>query len=268
MLLPKKITVSSGNSVERPFNWTPIIVLIVLLIVWGATEMTDFDFTIIFTKAPSRIVRFFNRLFPFNTNYFNRIWVPVAQTLAMSFLGTLIGALFAFPTMYFASSNLNSNKISLFIIRIILSIIRTIPITVYAIVFSMVFGLNSFVGMIAISLFTYSILTKMMYDYIETVDMDAFEALIATGASKFKAYWVAILPQILGVFSSQFLYNFEMNVRSSAVLGYVGAGGIGLVLDNQMKLNLYQNVTPILIALLATVLFVEFLSRSLRRRLS
>lgn len=268
MLARKKYTVKSGNSVEKPFSWTPIIILVLVLIYWGASTMTGFDFTIIFTKAPSRIVRFLDRLFPFNSSYFNRIWVPVAQTLAMSFLGTLIGAILAFPTMYFAASNINKNKISLFIIRTILSIIRTVPITVYAIIFSMIFGLNSFVGMVAIALFTFSILTKMMYDYIETVDMSAFEALIATGASKFKAYWVAIVPQILGVFSSQFLYNFEMNVRSSAVLGYVGAGGIGLVLDNQMKLGLYQNVTPILIALLLTVLFVEFLSRSLRRRLS
>ncbi len=268
MLSRRQITVSSGNTVEKPFNWTPLIIIVILLVIWGSAKLTGFDFTIIFTKAPSRIVRFFDRLFPFNSNYFNRIWVPVAQTLAMSFLGTVIGAIFAFPTMYFVSSNLNSNKFVLIPLRVILSIIRTIPITVYAIVFSMIFGLNSFVGMISIGLFTYSILTKMMYDYIETVDMSAFEALIATGASKYKAYWVAILPQIIGVFSSQFLYNFEMNVRSSAVLGYVGAGGIGLVLDNQMKLGLYENVTPILIALLLTVLFVEFLSRSLRRRLS
>ena len=268
MLSSRKITLKNGKTIERPLSWTPLIVLIVLLVLWGASTLTRFDFTIIFTKAPSRVVAFFERLFPVNMNYFNRIWVPVAQTLAMSFLGTLIGAIFAFPTMYFAASNLNKNKISLFIIRTILSILRTVPITVYAIVFSMIFGLNSFVGMVAIALFTYSILTKMMYDYIETVDMSAFEALIATGASKFKAYWVAIVPQILGVFSSQFLYNFEMNVRSSAVLGYVGAGGIGLVLDSQMKLGLYENVTPILATLLLTVLVVEFVSRSLRKRLS
>ena len=268
MFRSKKIVLDNGHSVQRPFSWMPLIVLVVLLILWGSTALTGFDFRILFTKAPSRIISFFDRLFPFNNHYFNRIWVPVAQTLAMSFLGTLIGAVLAFPTMYFASSNLNSNKISLAIIRVILSIVRTIPITVYAIVFSMIFGLNSFVGMISIGLFTYSILTKMMYDYIETVNMASYEALIATGASKVKAYWVAIIPQILGVFVSQFMYNFEMNVRNSAILGYVGAGGIGLILDQQMKLNLYQNVTPILIALLATVLVVEFVSRSIRKGLS
>lgn len=268
MLFRKTITLKNGHTVEKPFSWGPVIALIVLLILWGAAQLTNFDFTIMFTKAPKKIVSFFDRLFPINNNYFSKIWIPVAQTLAMSFLGTVNGAIFAFPTMYFASSNLNQNKISLTIIRTILSIIRTIPITVYAIIFSLIFGLNSFVGMLAIGLFTYSILSKMMYDYIETVDMRSHEALMASGASKFKAYWVAIIPQILGIFVSQFLYNFEMNVRSSAVLGYVGAGGIGLVLDHQMKLGLYQNVTPILIALLLTVLLVEFISRTLRKRLT
>lgn len=268
MFRKKTITLDNGHTVVQPANWTPLIALIVLLILWGSSILTNFDPSVIFTKAPVRIVMFFERLFPMNTAYFSRIWVPVAQTLAMSFLGTVIGAILAFPTMYFVSSNLNSNKFVLYPLRIILSIIRTIPITVYAIVFALIFGLSSFVGMLAIAIFTYSILTKMMYDYIETVDMSAHEALMATGASKFKAYWVAILPQILGIFLSQFLYNFEMNVRSSAILGYVGAGGIGYILDTQMKLQKYDNATPILIALLVTVLVVEFVSRSLRKRLS
>lgn len=268
MFRKKTITLDNGHTVDQPFSWTLVIVLGILLILWGSSIITDFDPTVIFTKAPVRIVRFFERLFPMNSSYFDRIWVPVAQTLAMSFLGTVIGAILAFPTMYFVSSNLNSNKFSLYTLRTILSILRTIPITVYAIVLSLIFGLNSFVGMCAIAVFTYSILSKMMYDYIETVDMSAYEALMATGASKFKAYWVAILPQISGIFVSQILYNFEMNVRSSAVLGYVGAGGIGYVLDTQMKLQKYENVTPILIALLTTVLVVEFASRNLRKRLS
>lgn len=268
MFRKKTITLDNGHSVEKPFSWGPLITLGIVLVLWGSSVITNFDPTVLFTKAPVRIVAFFERLFPMNTNYFSRIWIPVAQTLSMSFLGTIIGAVLAFPTMYFVASNLNSNKLVLYTLRTILSVLRTIPITVYAIVLSLIFGLNSFVGMCAISIFTYSILTKMMYDYIETVDMSAHEALMATGASKFKAYWVAILPQISGIFFSQILYNFEMNVRSSAILGYVGAGGIGYVLDSQMKLQKYENVTPILIALLTTVLLVEFVSRSLRKRLS
>lgn len=267
MFKPKTIKLDNGHTVQQPFSWTPVIALIVLAIFVGAANLTNFNMSILLS-VPTKMGSFFQRLFPMNTEYFGKIWVPVAQTLAMSFLGTVIGAVLTFPTMYFASSNLNKNKIVLTIIRVVLSIVRTIPLTVYALLFSYIFGLNSFVGMVAIAIFTYSILTKMMYDYIETVDMSAHEALMATGASKFKAYWVAIVPQILGVFLSQFLYNFEMNVRSSAILGYVGAGGIGLVLDRQIKLGIYRNVTPILIALLATVLIVEFLSRSLRKRLS
>lgn len=268
MYRSKKIVLENGHSVVKPFNWTPFIILGVLLIIWFSSTLTDFEPSVLFIEAPTKFVQFIDRLFPYDNNYFSRIWVPIIETLAMSFIGTLLGTILAFPTMYFASSNLNQNKLSLNIIRVVLGIVRTIPLTVYAILLSIVFGLGSFVGMLAIGIFTYSILTKMMYDYIETVNMSPFEALLATGSSRFKAYWVAIMPQISGVFLSQILYNFEMNIRSSAILGYVGAGGIGLMLNYQIGLQNYSNVTPILIVIFMTVLVVEFASRALRKRLS
>lgn len=268
MFSKKKYTLQNGKEITAPFNFSILIILVVLLVIWGASSVTRFDFSVIFTKAPTKVVRFVNRLFPINTKYFSRIWVPVGQTLAMSYLGTLIGAFFAFPMMYFTSGNLNKNKISLAILRTVLSIIRTVPITVYAILLSIIFGLGTFVGTLATAIFTFSIITKMMYEYIETVDMNPYEALMATGCSKFKAFWVSLMPQIWGVFASQILYNFEMNIRNSAILGYVGAGGIGLLLNHQIGLNIYKNVTPILIALLVTVLVVEFVSRALRKKLS
>lgn len=268
MFQSRVIKLKNGKTIERPRNWVPLIILIVLTVIWGATEVTNFNFMVIFTKAPIKIGSFFQRLFPMNTQYFERIWTPIGQTLAMSYLGTVIGAFFSFFAMYFTSNNLNSNKLAVFILRMILSIIRTIPITVYAIVLSVMFGLGTFVGTLATALFTFSIMTKMMYEYVETVDMSAHEALIATGCSKFKAFWVAVMPQVWGVYASQSLYNLEMNVRNSAVLGYVGAGGIGLLLNHQIGLNIYKNVTPILISLLVTVLVIEFVSRSIRKRLS
>lgn len=261
-------TLKNGKNITAPTNYTPLIILVVLLVIWGSTYVTNFDMRVLFTRAPQKIGLFFNRLFPFNESYFNRIWVPIAQTLAMSYLGTLLGAFFSFFAMYFTSHNLNNNKTVVFILRLILSIIRTIPITVYAIVLSVMFGLGTFVGMLATTIFTFSIMTKMMYEYVETVDMKAYEALLASGCGKFKSFWVAVMPNVWGVFASQTLYNLEMNVRNSAVLGYVGAGGIGLLLNHQIGLNIYKNVTPILIVLLVTVLIIEFVSRWIRKRLS
>lgn len=268
MLKLKTITLENGHSVTKPVDYSIFIIVIVLICLYVARSVTNFDISVLFVKAPNRVINFINRLFPYNTNYFSKIWYPMAQTLSMSFLGTLLAAILAFPLLYFGSENLNKNKVALFIIKAVLAILRTIPLTVYAVILSIIFGLGSFVGLVALTIFTFSILTKMMTDYIETIDMHPFEALQATGASKFKSYWVALMPSIWGVLISQILYNFEMNVRSSAILGYIGAGGIGLILNYQIGLQNYENVTPILIMILITVLIIEFTSRTLRKRLS
>ena len=266
-MFSKKITLKNGHSVTKPFDYTIFIIIIVLVICYISADITGFNLGLIL-NAPDKLTEFLSRLFPINTGFFSSIWSPIFETLAMSFLGTLFAAICAFPTMYLCANNLNSNKIILFTIRTILSIIRTIPITVFALVFGFVLGLGTLAGMLSIWIFTFSILTKMLYDYVETVDMKAYEAMISSGATRFKAFWCAIVPQISGTFLSQVLYNFEMNVRSSAILGYVGAGGIGIILNDQLSLMIYQNVTPILISLFLTVLIVEFVSREFRKRLS
>jgi phosphonate transport system permease protein len=128
--------------------------------------------------------------------------------------------------------------------------------------------LGSFAGTVAIALFTWLIMTKMLYELIETVDMGPFEAVESSGAGRIKAFWVSILPQILGQFISLILYNFEMNVRTASILGYVGAGGIGLLLNEKLGWRQYDKVGTILLTLLVTVYAIETLSRAIRKKLS
>lgn len=266
-MFARKITLKNGHSVMKPFDVTIFIVVLMLVVCYLASSMTGFNLRIV-VNAPDKLADFFSRLLPMNVGYFSKITTPILETLSMSFLGTLLAGICAFPTMYLCANNLNGNKFLVVFIRTVLSIIRTIPITVFALIFGFIFGLGTFAGMLAVWIFTYSILTKMMYDYVETVDMKAYEAMIASGATRVKSFWCSIVPQISGTFLSQMLYNFEMNIRSSAILGYVGAGGIGIILNDQLSLMIYQNVTPILLSLFFTVLIVEFISREFRKRLS
>lgn len=97
--------------------------------------------------------------------------------------------------------------------------------------------------------------------------MGAFEAMEAMGATKAQAFRHGILPQVLPSYLSNSLYNFEGNVRYAAILGYVGAGGIGLILNEQLGWRSYANVGMILLALFVTVFFIETISREIRRRL-
>ena len=111
----------------------------------------------------------------------------------------------------------------------------------------------------------------MLYEKIETIDMGAFIAIEATGTTKAKAFVTAVIPQIMGTYLSLSLYSFEINIRYAAILGYVGAGGMGVILNNQMTLGIrggYGNSLVILIFLFATVVSIETFSRYLRRRLT
>lgn len=107
----------------------------------------------------------------------------------------------------------------------------------------------------------------MLYEKIETVDMGPFEAMEAVGATKLKAFLGSVLPQILPSYFSICLYSFEINVRYAAILGYVGAGGIGLILNEKIGWREYNRVGMILLMLFITVISIEYLSKYIRRKL-
>ena len=119
----------------------------------------------------------------------------------------------------------------------------------------------------AISIFTFGIVTKMLYERIETVDMGPFEAMEAVGATRVKAFVGAIMPQIMPSYLSICLYSLEINVRAAAILGYVGAGGIGLILNEKIGWREYDKVGMILLMLFITVVIIENISKYIRERL-
>ena len=209
------------------------------------------------------------RFFPIDWSYYPYVVEPIIETIQMSFLGSLIGSVLALPVAYFASQNLVKSRIVTGLIRVFLSILRTLPILIYAVFFKLIYGLGAVAGTISITIFTFSIVAKMLYERIETIDLGAYHAVESTGASKLKAFFVALMPSISPIFFSISLYAFEINIRYAAILGYVGAGGIGFILDDSMK-NLSHNDRTIVIVLyiFLTVVIIESLSRYLRRRLS
>ena len=145
--------------------------------------------------------------------------------------------------------------------------VRTLPTLVIALIATYVWGLGTLAGTIAIGVFSFAYMGKILYEEIETVDMGAFEAMESMGATKVRAFITAIIPQIMPSFISNSLFNFEGNVRYAAILGYVGAGGLGLILNEKVGWREYPSVGMILIALYVTVFIIETVSRSIRKRL-
>lgn len=266
LFYPKPIVLNNGKEVKPPFRIGIIVIVIMGVLLYFSAKVTNFNL-ILLINGGEEFFRFLGRLFPPNLKYATTVMNPMIQTFAMSFLGTLFAGIFALPMAYLSASNMNQNRLARGIVRFVMSFFRTIPVLIIALIMTYIFGLGTFSGMIAIFLFTFSILTKMTYEQIELVDMGPFEASISTGASRFKAFVGSVVPQISGLYLSSILYNLEMNIRSAAVLGYVGAGGIGTLMNENIGWRQYQNLSTILIILLISVILIEMLSRYIRKRL-
>ena len=264
---PQVITLENGHTVRRPRSRTPLIVICLALAIVWALKMTGFDLAVIVSRF-SKMLDLLKKIFHPNWEFFPKVVSPLLDTIKMSILGTVIGCTIAMPVAILASSNINRNAVIVSIFRFILALIRTLPTLVIALVCALIFSLGTFSGTVAIAIFTFGVVSKMLYESIETIDMGPFEAMEALGANKFQAFWSACVPQILPVYLSHCLYCFEMNIRASAILGYVGAGGLGITINERIGWRDYESLGMVLLTLFVVVAFIEFFSAYLRKKLS
>ena len=264
---PQVITLDNGHTVRRRSSRTPVILLGLALVIAWALHMTGFSLATIVNRFP-KLMDLMKKLFQPDWSFFPKVIGPLVDTIKMSILGTVIGCACALPVAVLASSNIDHNKIVVSLLRVVLGLIRTLPTLVIALVCALIFSLGTFSGTVAIAIFTFGVVSKMLYESIETIDMGPFEAMEALGADKFQAFWSACVPQILPVYLSHCLYCFEMNVRASAILGYVGAGGLGITINERIGWRDYNGLGMVLLSLFVVVTFIEFFSAYLRKKLS
>ncbi len=151
--------------------------------------------------------------------------------------------------------------------KFVLSFVRTFPELVMALLFIKAVGPGSFAGVLALGLHSIGMLGKLYSEGIENIDKGPTEALIATGANRFQILWYAVLPQVLPDFLSYTLYRFEINVRSAAILGVIGAGGIGTPLIFALSSRNWSRVGIILLGIILMVIIIDFISSSIRKRI-
>ena len=264
---PQVITLANGHSAVRRRSRTPLILLLLAVAIYLSLRMTGFSLAVVVTKF-DKLLDLFVKLFHPKWEFFNKVTGPLVDTIKMSILGTVIGCLLALPVAVLSSTNINHSTVVVSFFRFVLALIRTLPTLVIALVCALVFGLGTFAGTPATAIFTFGIVAKMLYESIETIDMGPFEAMEALGANKFQAFWSACVPQILPVYLSHSLYCFEMNVRASAILGYVGAGGLGITINERIGWRDYNGLGMVLLSLFVVVVAIEFFSEYLRKKLS
>ncbi len=263
---PKKIHMTNGTIVLEKRSRIPLILILLAIAILASIRFTDFSFQVLFT----RIGQFFiiiGDMVPPHWHYFLKLWSPLMDTIKMSLLGSLLGALIALPVAVLASSNIIHNRLVVAIFKVFLSLLRTLPSLVTALIATFVFGLGPMAGTVAILLFTVSYVGKLLYEQIENVDMGAFEAMESIGMTRLQAFRYAVIPQVLPGYLSTSLFCFEGNVRYASILGYVGAGGIGLLIDEGLGWRDYSSVGMIVLTLVVTVYLIETVSEHFRKKL-
>ena len=172
----------------------------------------------------------------------------------------------AIPFSILATTVATKNPYITNVVRLFLNIIRTIPNLLLAALLVAIIGIGEVTGIISIAIFTFGMLSQLIYESIETIDFEPIEAAESIGANRLQIAIWSILPQILNTLIGYFFYAFEINVRASTVLGYVGAGGIGVALNTALGLFKYDRVSIIIISIFVVVLIVDTISNEIQRR--
>lgn len=189
------------------------------------------------------------------------------ETVLMAYLATLMGSIGALLLCFHASRNLAPNGWSYVLARRVGEFCRTIPDLVFALIFVFAFGLGPLPGILAMAIHSLGAHGKLFAEANENIDMRAVEGLRALGASWVQIMRYAVLPQVLPNYASYVLWRFEINVRTAAVLGFVGAGGIGMELITAVRSLYYEDISAMLILIVATVSLIDIGCEKLRHRL-
>lgn len=194
-----------------------------------------------------------------------RLRDAMIETIAMAMIATVSGIAISIPVAFGAAENL-SPRPTYYLSRAIISISRAIDGLIVAIIAVVALGFGPLAGIVAISFKTIGFFSKLLAEDIEDIDMKSVEAIRATGASSLQAMVYGVVPQVVPRFVGLAVYRWDINIRSSTIVGIVGAGGIGVLLNRAYQRYEYDYVGAILIVIIAVVLVAELVSAVVRRR--
>ncbi len=239
---------------------------IVFVAVWSVRDLDIPWFY--FLDAHVQLADLLTRMWPPDLDYLDKLVGALIETIHIATLGTAVTFVLAFPVAFLAARNTTFNALTWFIGRFILVTSRSVNTVVWALVFVAIFGPGPVAGIWAIALRSIGFMGKLVAEAIEEVDTGPVEAIEATGASRLQVLWIGILPQVLPVIYGTAIYRWDINIRESTVLGFVGAGGIGILLYSSINLFLWRQVSLVMLAIFAVVVVSEFVSATVRRRIT
>lgn len=247
----------------RLLSWGTWGIIAALFVV--SVQQTGFNLEVI-GEGIADFFRFFRRLTP-DWRALPEIWRPLLETLQIAYLATIFGTLIGLPVIFLASFNTTVNRPTMWVARSILTVLRSIPDLLYAAILAPILAVGPLPGVVALTIFTMAVLAKLTSETVEAVDPGPLEALRAVGAGRNRVIAYAVLPQIGATLTSYVLYIFEINVRASVVIGLVGAGGIGNLLNRYLSFFDYGGLATLIVVIFVVVLAIDQLSVWARSRL-
>lgn len=261
----------------RRMGW---LAALALLIAWSARGVGVDPALLFGADGRGHVGDFIAGLFPpeLSVSYLLGLGKPALETLQMSLVGVVGGVLIASPLAVLAARPVSGfdagrvvdhrwRRVVYAIARGVLNLMRTVPDLVWALMFIAAVGLGPFAGVLALTVHSAGLLGKLYAETLESVDAVPVDTMRVTGASRLATLLWAVLPQSAGPLVSVTLYQWECNIRSAMVLGFVGAGGLGQEIDLAMRLFRYNELLTLLFVLLLLVTAVDRLSAFLRGRI-
>lgn len=242
-----------------------IYLFCVAAIVWSLTSINVIWEWVY--DAPAQMGDLFGRMVPPDTSNLGTILWVLLETVNIATIATAFAVVVSLPVAYIAAQNTTPNIVTLWIGRVILVSSRSVNTIIWALLFVAIFGPGIIAGILAIMFRSIGFIGKLLGEAIEEIDRRPVEALEATGASRFKVILYAIVPQVMPAFWAVSILRWDINLRESTVLGLVGAGGIGLILQSAIDTFNWQEAASVLLSILLLVVLGEVVAMWLRRQI-
>ena len=253
---------------KRQRNWGLSAAVLFALVIWSidVTVIQDTDWERI--GSLGEVLESAGQFAGVDWTLFPDLLGPTLETLLIACLGTALGVILCVPATWFGAMNITPFKpVTYPIARLMMTLSRSVHEIVWALFFVAVFGLGAMAGVFAIAMRSIGFIAKMSAEAIEDIDPGPVEAMRAAGANSFQVMLYAIMPQVLPQVIGVVIFEWEINIRRSAVLGLVGAGGLGLVFFRQLNTFNFHGVTSVILAILVIIFLGEAISHAVRRRM-
>ncbi len=257
----------NGPLPTKPSRWAFYFFLIGLFAIVLLSAIYIEANPLTFFQNSDNMIDLIVSMFPPAWSYIATTTPAMLETIRMALLGTTIGMIFSIPIMFLCARNIFRLRWLVELSRIGLNVLRTIPDLLLAAIFAAILGFSPLAGIVALSIFSIGIIAKLSFEAIENIDNGPLESMTAVGANKLQ--WIAfgVVPQILPHFVSYVLYTFEINIRAAAILGLVGAGGIGIYYDRALGFFAYDQVLALILYTLVVVIIIDLISLKIREKL-